>query len=310
MRKNRTVDGPRLWQALLLVPLIAPWVSGCSAAKSYKAPVAKFETGVNQTAEIVEPYFTQLNRMESQYRLFEKVHDKQDWGTEDLRPRFAPETIEVRVQALEVIKKYAALLADIAGSTAPEDYQKAAGELGKQAQGLADTAGKLAGAKAPAIGDPLGKLVNFLGQIAIERERKKALDTGVKAGEEPVDELIRLLRDDTVAATALWYEDLKQRQVILLKLYNEERKSAASPEALEKLMRQVLDSSQAAEALRALPVSDLFDSLENAHLALVRFAKSGGKSAASVAGLAAQIEVFTAQVQMVSDLVESFRKIT
>lgn len=307
MGKNTTVGHRRQW--LLLVLLDASWVSGCASARSYKAPVAKFETGVNQTAAIVEPYFTQLNRMESQYRLFEKIHDNQDWGTEDLRPRFAPETIGVRVQALEVIEKYAALLADIAGSTAPDDYQKAASELGKQAQGVADAAGQLAGAKAPPIGDALGKLVNFLGQIAIERERKKALETGIRAGEEPVDELIRLLRDDTVAAAALWYEDLKQRQVILLKLYNEERKRATTPEALEKLMTQVLDSGQEAEALRALPVSDLFDSLESAHEALVRFAKTGDKSGAGVAGLAAQIEVFTAQVQMVSDLVQSFRKI-
>jgi hypothetical protein len=281
-------------------------MSGCVAAKSYKAPVAKFQTGVNQTAATVEPYFTELNRMESQYRLFEKVHENKDWGTEDLAPRFAPETIQVRVQALEIIKKYAKLLADIAASAAPDDFQKAASDLGKQTQGLADTVGKLDAAKVPAIGDSLGKLVNFLGQIEIERERKKALETAIKAGEEPVNELIHLLRDDTVTAAALWYEDLAQRQAVLLKLYNEERKRTTSPEALEGLIKQILDTNQEVEVLRALPVRGLFDDLQSAHNALVKFAKSGGKHE-GVSELAAQIEVFAEQAQTASDLVQTLR---
>ena len=285
-----------------------PVLCGCAAAKFYKAPVANFQNGVNQTASTVEPYFTELNRMESQYRLFDKVHDSKDWGTEDLKPRFSPETIQVRVQALEIIKRYAQLLSDIAGSTAPDDFQKAADSLGKQTQSLADTVGKLADAKVPPIGDPLGKLVNFLGQIKIEHERKKALEVAIKAGEEPVDQLIQALRDDTVTAVALWYEDQKQREVIVLGMYNAQRKSATSPDAIEALMKKVLDNSNEAETLRNLPVRNLFDDFESAHKALVSFAKSGGRPS-GVAGLAAQIDVFTQQAKALSDLVLSLRNV-
>jgi len=63
-------------------------------------------------------------------------------------------------------------------------------------------------------------------------------------------------------------------------------------------------------AVELLPVQQLFDGLESAHLALVRFAKTGPKSATSIADLTAQIEVFTTQAQMLSDLVGSLRKIT
>jgi hypothetical protein len=285
-----------------------PVLCGCAAAKFYKAPVANFQSGVNETASTVEPYFTELNRMESQYRLFDKVHDSKDWGTEDLKPRFSPETIQVRVQALEIIKRYAQLLSDIAGSTSPDDFQKAADNLGKQTQSLADTVGKLAGAKVPPIGDPLGKLVNFLGQIKIEHDRKKALEVAIKAGEGPVDELIQALRDDTVTAVALWYEDQKQREVIVLGMYNAQRKSATSPDAIEALMKKVLDNSNEAETLRNLPVRNLFDDFESAHKALVSFAKSGGRPS-GVAGLAAQIDVFTQQAKTLSDLVLSLRNV-
>jgi hypothetical protein len=290
----------RIW--LIFVPAFC----GCSAAKFYKAPVANFQSGVNQTASTVEPYFTELNRMESQYRLFEKVHDNKDWGAEDLRPRFSPQTIQVRVQALEVVKKYAKLLSDIAGSSAPDDFQKAADNLGRQTQSLEDTVGKLAGPRVPPIGEPLGKLVNFLGQIKIEHERKKALEVAITAGEGPINQLIEALRDDTAIAVDLWYEDLKQQEAILLGMYNAQRKSATSPDALEALMKKVLDSSGEAEALRNLPVRNLFDDFENAHNALVAFAKSGGRPS-GVAGLAAQIDVFTQQAQSLSDFVLSLR---
>jgi antitoxin component HigA of HigAB toxin-antitoxin module len=306
MLKRRSCNArPKPWLLCLLGTAL--FLSACAAANSYKAPVAKFQTGVNQTVVTVEPYFTQLNRMEVQYRLYEKVYEQKDWGTEDLAPRFAPETIQVRVQALEVVKKYATLLAGIAGSSAPADFQKAAGELGKQSQSLADEVGKLAGEKVPAIGDPLGKLVNLLGQIEIEHERKKALETAIKAGDEPVNQLIQLLRDDTITAAALAYEDLKQRQAILLKIYNEQRKTASSPQALEQLMNQVLDRNQEAETLRAFPVRGLFDDLESAHKALVDFARTGGNPSGAAA-LSAQMEAFADQAQMLSDLIGSIRK--
>ena len=291
----------------LLAVVLFPLLSGCGAAKFYRAPVARFETGVNQTASTVEPYFIDLNRMESKYRLLDKVHDNKDWGTEDLAPRFSPEAIQIRVQALELIKKYARLLSDIAGSSAPKDYQEAADGLGKEVQGLADTVAKLGGAKGvPQIGDPLGKLVNFLGQIKIERERKKALQTAIRAGEEPINELIQLLREDTIAAAALWYQDLKQREAVLLPLYNAQRKSAASPEDLESLINNFLDSGREADVISTLAIRQLFDDLQAAHNALVSFAKSGARPS-GVAGLAAQIDVFAQQAQLVAQLVQSFR---
>ena len=55
-----------------------------------------------------------------------------------------------------------------------------------------------------------------------------------------------------------------------------------------------------------LAISQLFGDLQAAHDALVSFAKSGARPA-GVAGLAAQIDVFAEQAQLIAQLVQSFR---
>jgi len=306
MQGIKTISKSRPWQRFVLILLVLVMANGCATANSYKRPVARFENGVKQTADTVEPYFTRINWIDSQNRLLDKACEGQNWNINDLTPRFDPETIQARVKALQVIRKYARLLADIAGSEAPGTYMAAAAELRGNSQALLDEVGGLIKKKnMPDIREPLTGLMTFLGEIVIEHQRKQALDSAIKAGEEPVKELIRLLREDTIATTLLWRQYLIHRQIIMFKMYNKERQKAAS---LEDLTKKVLSDNQEVEALSTFQVGKLFDDLSKAHEALVEFANSEGKRA-DLASLTEQIEVFTEHAQTVFDLVQSFRNI-
>jgi hypothetical protein len=304
-RSNPETPRPR---GRYIVPLAAVMAlaTGCASASPYREPVAKFQTGVNTTTEVVRPYLVRLNEVENASRLYGAVKEKKDWGTEHLAPVFRPAAIRVRLDALALVAKYAALLGDLADSKAPEALEKAAGDLGKNANALLGDLGKLGGeGGVPNLTEPLTALVNLGGQIAIERKRGEALEKAVLSGEQPIAKIIDLLQKDLTDALALEQTAFAKIQTVRLEMYNQARTSA-SPGALIAMMDEIIRVNAKMQVIETLRVGPLMAEMQEAHQALVAFARSS-KSPKDLNDLAARIDVFATHAVLVAKAITALR---
>jgi hypothetical protein len=309
----------KLSTALIGVVLAGAGFTGCTTVGIYQDPVARFQTAVNTANDAVRPYLLGVNDLNAKANLYDKIALNLPWGTEDLTNAIPPAEIQVRLQALACVGSYANALAAVATSQDTANLAQAAGALGDSVNGLSGTIQGLAairargGANSPVakqaaaldLGAPVTALVNLVGTLAIEHAQTKAVQAAILNGEQPISQLIGLLKTDLQNLTVVddaAYASIKTGMVLL---YNNARAKTDAKD-LAPLIDQFLQDNDKIETLRALQVDSLLSDMQGAHSALVAFAKSS-KSPRDLAQLASQIDVFTAHVALFAAAVSSVK---
>jgi len=303
---------------LLGLILATVLIEGCTAVSIYQDPVAKYQTAVNTASDAIRPYLLGVNDLNAKANLYDKVSLNLPWGTEDLTNAIPTKEIQLRLQALSCIASYANALAAVASSKDVSNLSQAAQTLGDSVNGLNETiqglasvrssnaAGTLAKQAAKLdLSAPVTSLVTLVGTLAIEHAQTKAVKTGILNGEQPINQLIGLLKSDlqslTLADNAS-YASIKTGMVLL---YNNARGKTDAKD-LMALIDQFIQDSDRIETLRALQVDSLLSDMQSAHTALVTFAKSS-KKPEDLSALASQIDVFTAHVKLFEDAISSIK---
>jgi hypothetical protein len=305
--------------SILATLLCAVLLGGCTTVSIYQDPVSKFQTAVNAANNSIRPYLLGVNDLNARANLYDKVLMDKPWGTEDLTNAIPAAEIQVRLQALSTIASYANALAAVANSKDVENLTQAASTLGDDVQGLNQTLQSLAAIRAGGnaqnplakqaatldLSGPVSSLVTLVGTLVIEHKQKAAVEAAILNGDQAINQLIGLLKNDLRALTLVDGASYASIQTGMVLLYNNAR-TKTDPKALKDLIDQFVQDNNQIETLRALQVDSLLSDMQSAHTALVTFAKSG-KKPRDLADLASQIDVFTAHVKLFDDALSSIR---
>ena len=290
---------------------------GCTTVSVYQSPVSQFQTAVNGANDAIRPYLLGVNSLIAEANLYDKIGLNQPWGTEDLHAGIPEHEIQVRLQALSTISSYANALAAVANAKDVEQLGQATKGLGNDVNGLSTTVQGLAAKRnlAPAAGPtakqaakldlsgPVSSLVNLFGTLVIEKKQKKAVEDAILKGDQPVNQLIDLLKADLHSLTLVDDTSYAAIQTGMVKLYDSAR-GKTDPKGLIALIDEFVTKNRNIQTLRALQVDSLLSDMANSHVALVAFAKSP-KGPKDLSDLAAQIGVFTAHVKLFGDAISS-----
>jgi hypothetical protein len=312
MKQGRVIPKRQLFQRLLwgLVPVV--WLSlimGCATPSTYRVPISRFNTAVNETIATVQPYFIEMNKVETEYQLYSAIKLKQEWGTQHLQAGLDPQQIALRVAALQLIADHARLLADIVDASPIDDIKEATVALGVNAQSLATAIAKLdnAATTVPDFGTPLGEITALLGKQYIEHMQTKAIETAVLKAEEPLSTLLDMLEQELQTVVNLRKQAIYGIATVRLDIFNEIQKST-KPEKIDDLVQEVVGLRTRAEKIASVNVVALFRDLKAAHKALVRFVKSD-KKPTDLSSFVASVSVFADNAAAVSTIIQSLQKL-
>jgi hypothetical protein len=284
-------------------------LSGCTTVAIYQSPVAKFQTAVDSANSGIRTYMLDVNDVIAKGNIYDKLSMTNDvnWSTADLRGGIPMEQIQLRLQALSTISSYANALGAMANSKDVANLGQAAKTLGDSVNSLNATVTTLEAKGQPTIdlGGPVTSLVTLFGTMEIEHAQKAALETAIIDGATNVDAIIDKLKTDLPLFSVLLDTSDNAIWQGKVKIYNELRKKT-DPKDMDNLINQFISDYNNTQSLRTLQVGSLLSDMENAHTALVSFAKSS-KRPQDLSSLADQIDVFTAHVELFNNAIASIQ---
>ena len=306
---------------LFLAFASAVLVSGCATQTVYQDPVAKFQTAVLNANSTVAPYFQNINALNLEANLYDKIGEDKPWGSEDLVPAIPAKEIQLRLSALSAITSYVNALAAVASGKDEQSLDQAAQTLGTNVNnlqttvlgiGAARSSGSLKGAlSAPAakldISKPVTALVTLFGNLYIEQKQKAALESAIIAGDKPIGDLLDQLAADLHGLQLLdtaAYEAMQNGKIVA---YAAIRKAAA-PKDLPSVVYQFSQDMASLQTLESLQLDTLFNDVKAAHTALVVFAKSS-KQPKDLSELSSEIDVLTQHVQLFQNALSSLQSL-
>jgi hypothetical protein len=315
--QSRTVDRLARSKGVVLAVLACATLTGCTTVAIYQNPIAQFQTAVNSANDSIRPYLLGVNSLIAKANLYDKIGMDRPWGTEDLNAGIPPAEIQVRLQALSTIARYANALATVANAKDVEQLGQAAKALGNDINGLSTTVQSLATQRTASPGSgasakqattldlsgPVSSLVTLVGTLIIEQKQKAAIEKAILDGDKPVNQLIELLRTDLRALTLVDQTSYAAIRTRMVKLYDSAR-GKTDPKGLIALIDDLVAQNDRIVTLQTLQIDSLLGDMGSAQAALVAFAKSK-KGPKDLSDLAAQIDVFTAHVKLFEEAIAS-----
>jgi hypothetical protein len=309
MRRRITI--PYYWYAIALMLLIL--LNGCSSTTGYKKPIGDFQNASSVVTESARVYVTQLNKTQR-----DAYVDRQVSGAKQIRlseieefQAFSPEAIETRLGALNELSQYGELLGQLANSDASEKITSNAGDLAKSLENLEKNINNLGGSGNTNFKGAFGPAALLIGEVArfsVEKKIQEAIDRAILGGEEPIKNLIRVIRDDLVMAYQLKRNVVSNNRVIYVDRYEIERLQGHDVVSLRKHGEEIKSVLDVWEALPTSNPSEGLDAMATAHSALVDYAKSPKKTE-DLAVFAVQMETFVARAKRVGNAVRQLQQL-
>ena len=261
--------------------------AGC-AANRYAVPVQSFRDSTQRTIGTLRDFYQSRNAYEVDLYLSAVAADPTQEAlardgngrpTPLGRPIFAADSVAARLNALDLVGAYSGRLAQLAGSDAPARFRDAAELLGTNLSSLDKTFQKLSPAdeSAARFVTPIANLIGAIGEMVLENKRDALVTAGIEKGEQPVQQVLMLLRDDMDNIFGL-EENAgdAERLAILIDAYNRERQQLGFEQRkarLEEIKAAQLTRATAAQSVPAALVTSMMD----AEAALIQLARSPRK---------------------------------
>ena len=198
---------PNITRRIAIFVLLACVTSGCVTA-NFTKPVASFKSSTDTASSAVGAYFTDLNEFERNLYLDDRVYnpelrvegtDAHGQPTPLLAQVFTANSIKARMDALALLGSYANRLADLAGSTAPQNFATAAQALGTNLLNLDKTFTSLTGTSDPSAGNyigPISQIIGVIGEFYLEEKRDTMVTDAITKGAPAVTTILNLLQND------------------------------------------------------------------------------------------------------------------
>ena len=218
---------------------------------------------------------------------------------------FSPGAIEARLGALNKLSKYGELLLQLANSDAPEKITSNAGDLAESLKKLERNVNDLSANGDTGFKGALGPAALLIGEVAryaVEKKIQEALDKAILGDEEPINNLIRVIRDDLETAYELKRTAVTASRVIYVDGYEAERLKGRDVASLRRRGDEIKSVLDVWEVLPTSNPSEGLDAMAAAHSALADYAKSQKKSE-DLTTFAAQMETFVARAKRVGNAV-------
>jgi len=295
----------------LRVILAAALAAGCAPVSVYARPITTIHQGFTAAAPVVRDVYTGLNelRREAYFTRLgcdpssELVEtDAEGHPTALAHDAFSAESIQARVDAVELLGRYVDRLAALA-ATDPEGearLSEAGVALGGNLARLGASFASLSDDTASSYAGPVGQVAAAVTRAVQGQRRASAVRGAILDAAAPVRRVLELLEadldevtatvraptlDGVIARCAAWYNGSRGRWSD-----GERREALAAVRAL--VARR--------SAMRAQDPAGLVRAMRDAHEALVRFVRAGSRDGRDAAELANAMEAFTRRVEAVS----------
>jgi len=265
-------------------------VTGC-ASNRYRVPVASFRDDTQRTIGTLQDFYQSRNLYEVDLYLTAVAADPArevltgdaDGPTPLGAPTFSPEGIAARLNALDLVGAYATRLAALASSDAPSKFKDAASLLGTNLSSLDKTFQRLSGESDPTASrfvTPIAGIVGAVGEMMLERKRDALITAAIQKGEEPVNVVLGLVRDDIAT---VFGEQVRtgeaQRFATLVRAYNRADRSKLSYDERKARLEEIRSAHRGRTAVDDAVPSALITSMMDAHAALIELARSSRRPA-------------------------------
>lgn len=301
-----------LRRVFLGVCCFALLLGGCADRAGYREPISTFQDASSVVVGSARTYLTQLNKTERDAYIRRQANHNQPIVLNEVEKAqsFSPEQIAMRLDALDVLAGFGALLGQLANSDAPERISGSAADLGDALEKLSGHVSQFATGSADnkfvgAVG-PVTKLVGEVTRIAVEKKIQQALDRAILAGDGPVRDLIKAIGADLALAYERKRNALSERRVDYIDAYGD----TLGPARGQERRRAAEDLIGYLDTWEAFPLSNPEQGLAvmaDAYSSLVTYAKSS-KTPTDLAGLADQMELFAARARRVGTAVQELNK--
>jgi len=214
---------------------------------------------------------------------------------------------------LAQLASYGDLLSKLANSDAPERAKAGAVGLGEALKNLTNTVDGLTGADDAAFKGAVGPVSRIIGEVikfVLEQKIKDALNKAINEGEEPINNLIRVIRSDISNAYERKRSSMSDMRVLFVDEYNREMQkgAAADAEKLKLFADRIREHEDRWEIFASANPADGLDAMAQAHSALVKYAKSGQKIT-DLESLVSAMEDFAARAKVIGQAIQELKEL-
>jgi hypothetical protein len=280
---------PRYRLFIQLLPLLL-LANGCISPAAHKS-VPAFSNAVALATENTKSAF---DAVEEQYESVQAQrivvnYDKQGFNPKMVKHFLDPEDLQIRLDLLDALQRYALSLSDLSGDKQLEQFDDKTRAFGASLQNLTatDAFKKLVSASAGNV-NIATTAVNAIGRWFIERKRQQHLPDLISEMQQPVKTTAELLEADIGSAPdengrgghglrdQLWneYTEAMIQQVAFIDQNKDRMDPSTKTEAIERLPQLLERRSLADETLKETQAT--LSKLVDTHGALLRSVKSKG----------------------------------
>lgn len=302
--------------------LLAAWALsstlGCQTVAVYNRPVRTFTEGFIAAAPAVRDAYTSLHgfRREAYFsralcdpaaELLER--DAAGVETPLGGAAISPEAIQVRVDAVELLGRYADRLGALAADDADAESRlsTAGTALSTHLVGLAQRVEALPAGSADGYAGPLGRVVNAITSAWQSQQRAQGLRETILAAEQPVSQVLDLLERDLGELRGAVYATSHAAVITRCALYYNANRARWSDAERREALRVVHGLVLRREAFRANDPTELVRAMRDAHDALVRYVRAD-HSARDLSLLTSAMDAFARRIAVAASALRALRE--
>lgn len=297
--------------------------SGCSNRENLLKEISDFNKSVQTGTEAISAYYSSLNEQEIQLYLlalelnpnceignrinykclnpnFQPPGEKDDYYDSPLKQLpFPIDSIKVRVSLLKELADYSKFLAALAGDDSAEKFQgniktlqTSLVALEKKIQALQTAANNPSDSTiSERYLGPLATIIGILGKITLQEAQWSEIRKSIVEAEKPVNTVLTAVAEDLdTYGLPIASSGAKERYILLISYYNRNRMQFNQKERAA-ILSKIAEYKSAYDLAVVNKPSRIPNDLKEAHMALVKLAKSDG-SIKDIAELRAWLEKF------------------
>jgi len=300
------------------------WILGlslataCAATPQYARPAGTFQQGFAAAAPVIRGVYAELNALrrdayftrlacDPQAELVEVDADGRQ--TPLNRDAFSAESIQARVDAVELLGRYADRLAALAAGDAAGEARlsEAATALGANLTGLGARFADLPDATADDYAGPVGEVAAAVARAVQGRRRTAATRGAILDAAAPVRRVLDLLEADLAEVTATVRTAALDAVIARCAAQYNARRGAWSDGERREALGSLRGLVARRAAMRAQDPAALVRAMRDAHEALVRYARAEGREARDAAELENALQGFTRRVAAAAEATRALR---
>ncbi len=289
----------RVVRPAVIVLTVALLGAACARPSAYIVPVTKFRDASAVVIESTQAYLTALNKTEREHYINDQVASREPILLDKMLEVqvFGADAIAARLDALDQLADYTELLYRLATSDAPDAIKGQAKDLNTALSNLSGRVSKLTGTDNAGFQKAAGMVFPVLGKVleAIVAQRiEDALKSAATTGAEPVNTMIAAIKVDAEMAFERRRQALSKRRSDATLAYNTEQKkgSSASAATLQRLATVISRTEDQWTAFQTARPAEGLEAMQDANLALEKFARTPRPRLTDIAVFAQAMEVF------------------